>query len=299
MSGRRWEALLWLGPSLVLIVGVVFYPAVALVRASLARYSLTGVYQASVGADNYARLLQQPALATVLGNTAVWVAAVVGVTVVVSLGLAQLLHQKFPGRALVRWALIVPWAASLIMTAKLFVWIYDYYFGALNALLTSLGVLSRPVDWLGEDATVMGAMVAVGIFVSLPFTTYVVLAGLASIPDDVYEAARVDGASTWPTYRHITLPLLKPALLVAVVLNVIYVFNSFPIVWTLNDRNPGFGHDTMITYMYKIAFRSALRDVGLAAALGVINVALILVAVLAYLRTVRWDDAAGAVPRSA
>src|SRR5207237_9872135 len=152
----------------------------------------------------------------------------------------------------------------------------------------------RPVDWLGDDATVMGAMIAVGIFVSLPFTTYVVLAGLAGIPDEVYEAARVDGASRWTTYRLVTLPLLKPALLVAVVLNVIYVFNSFPIVWTLNDRNPGFGHDTMITYMYKIAFKSALRDVGLAAALGVVNVALILVAVVAYLRTVRWDDDAAA-----
>jgi ABC-type sugar transport system permease subunit len=294
VSGRRWEAWLWLAPSLVLIVGVVFYPAVALVRASHGRYSLTGVYQGSVGAENYARLLQQPALPTVLVNTLVWVVVVVGVTVLVSLAVAQLLHQPFPGRALVRWALIVPWAASLVITAKLFVWIYDYYFGALNYLLTSLGVLRRPVDWLGEDATVMAAMIAVGIFVSLPFTTYVVLAGLASIPDDVYEAARVDGASRWPTYRHVTLPLLKPALLVAVVLNVIYVFNSFPIVWTLNDRNPGFGHDTMITYMYKIAFRSALRDVGLAAALGVINVALILLAVLAYLRTVRWDDAGAA-----
>ena len=87
------------------------------------------------------------------------------------------------------------------------------------------------------------------------------------------------------------MPLIQPALRVAVVLNVIYVFNSFPIVWTLNDRNPGFAHDTMITYMYKIAFRSALRDVGLAAAVGVVNVALILVAVVVYLRTVRWQDA--------
>src|SRR2546430_758996 len=192
---------------------------------------------------------------------------------------------------LVRAALIVPWAASLIMTSKLFVWIYDYYFGALNHLLTSLRLIVRPVDWLGDDATVMGAMIAVGIFVSLPFTTYVVLAGLAGIPDEVYEAARVDGASRWTTYRLVTLPLLKPALLVAVVLNVIYVFNSFPIVWTLNDRNPGFGHDTMITYMYKIAFKSALRDVGLAAALGVVNVALILLAVVVYLKTVRWEEA--------
>ena len=97
----------------------------------------------------------------------------------------------------------------------------------------------------------------------------------------MYEAAWVDGASAWRTYWSVTLPLLRPALLVAVVLNVIYVFNSFPIVWTLNDRNPGFAHDTMITYMYKIAFKSSLRDVGLAAALGVVNVLVILLAVLA------------------
>jgi ABC-type sugar transport system permease subunit len=133
-------------------------------------------------------------------------------------------------------------------------------------------------------------MIAVGVFVSLPFTTYVLLAGLATIPGEVYEAARVDGASPWRTYRSVTLPLLRPALLVAAVLNIIYVFNSFPIVWTLNDRNPGVAHDTLITYMYKVAFKSALRDVGLAAALGVVNVALILVAVLVYLKAARWRE---------
>ena len=146
-------------------------------------------------------------------------------------------------------ALIVPWAASLIMTAKLFGWIYDYYFGLLNRALTAAGVLARPVDWLGDDATVMGAMIAVGVFVSLPFTTYVLLAGLQTIPGEVYEAARVDGASRWGTYRAVTLPLLRPALLVATVLNGIYVFNSFPLIWTLNDRNPGFARDTMVTYV--------------------------------------------------
>jgi ABC-type sugar transport system permease subunit len=133
-------------------------------------------------------------------------------------------------------------------------------------------------------------MIAVGVFVSLPFTTYVLLAGLQSIPGDVYEAAKVDGASRWRTYRAVTLPLLRPALLVAAVLNMIYVFNSFPIIWTLNDRNPGFAHDTLITYMYKIAFKSALRDVGLAAALGVVNVLAIFTAVLGYLRVARWRE---------
>ena len=285
-----WQALLWLGPSLLLIGGVVLYPAARLVQASLSQYSVTGLYQGWVGLRNYARLLRQEALATVAMNTVVWVAVIVVVTVLISLALAQLLDRRFPGRRLVRWALIVPWAASLIVTSKLFVWIYDYYFGILNPVLQSLGVLAQPVDWLGDDSTVMGAMIAVGVFVSLPFTSYVLLAGLQTIPADVYEAARVDGASAWRTYRSVTLPLLRPALLVAAVLNIIYVFNSFPIVWTLNDRNPGFGHDTMITYMYKIAFKSSLRDVGLAAALGVVNVALILVAVIVYLRTVHWGE---------
>jgi ABC-type sugar transport system permease subunit len=239
------------------------------------------------------RLARQPALGTVVVNTAVWVVAVVAVTLLISLGLAQLLDQRFPGRRLVRWALIVPWAASLVMTAKLFVWIYDYYFGLLNHVLLGLGLLARPVDWLGDDATIMGAMVAVGVFVSLPFTTYVLLAGLSTIPGEVYEAARVDGASGWRAHRWVTLPLLRPALLVATVLNMIYVFNSFPIVWTLNDRNPGFGHDTTITFMYKIAFKSALRDVGLAAALGVVNVLAILLAVVVYLRVMRWREQEG------
>ena len=287
----HWPALLWLGPSLALIAAVVVYPVAALVRASLSRYSITGLYQGSVGASNYTRLLEQEALVTVVANTLIWVVAIVVVTIAASLGIAQLLNEEFPGRRLVRWALIVPWAASLIMTSKLFVWLYDYYFGLLNQVLTSLRLLAAPVDWLGDDATVMGAMIVVGIFVSVPFTTYVVLAGLSAIPGDVYEAARVDGASAWRTYRSVTLPLLRPALLVAIVLNVIYVFNSFPIVWTLNDRNPGFAHDTMITYMYKIAFKSALRDVGLAAALGVVNVLVILLAVIVYLRTVSWREA--------
>lgn len=283
-------SLLWLGPSLALIVGVVLFPAYELVRASMSTYSVTGLYKGSVGTRNYSRLFDQSALPTVLLNTLVWVAAVVSITIVISLGLAQFLNKEFLGRRLVRWALIVPWAASLVMTSKLFVWIYDYYYGILNRFLVWSGIVDEPVNWLSNDSTVMPAMIAVGVFVSIPFTTYVFLAGLQAIPGDVLEAARIDGATPWRAYWSVVLPLLRPALLVAAVLNMIYVFNSFPIIWTLNDRNPGFSHDTTITYMYKIAFASELRDVGMSAAMSVMNVMLILVAVLVYLRTVRWKE---------
>ncbi len=116
-------------------------------------------------------------------------------------------------------------------------------------------------------------MVVVGVFVSLPFTIFVFIAGLGAIPDDVMEAATVDGASPWQRYWNITLPLMRPALMIATVLNVIYVFNSFPIIYTLNDRNPGYLHDTTITFMYKLAFKSQEKDVGMSAAAGIFNVA--------------------------
>ena len=168
--------------------------------------------------------------------------------------------------------------------------LYDYNYGLINHALKSLGIIDTSIDFLGNDSWTMASMVLVGVFVSLPFTIFVFIAGLNAIPDDVQEAAVVDGASPWQRWRRVTLPLLRPALLVATVLNVIYVFNSFPIVYTLNDRNPGYLHDTTITFMYKLAFKSQEKDVGMSAAAGVINVLLILLVVAVYLKIVNWRE---------
>ncbi len=284
-------ALPWIAPALVLIALVVLVPAYELVRASLSDYSITGLRQGSAGAHNYRDVLTGDDLGGVLRNTVIWVVVVVALTIVVGLALAQFLSKEFFGRRLVRWAVIVPWAASLVITARLFTLLLDYDHGIVDQALLDLHVIGRPVDFLGDDRFVMPSMIAVGVFVSLPFTAYVFLAGLAAVPDDVVEAARIDGAGPWQVYRHVTLPLLREPLMIAVVLNAIYVFNSFPIVYTLNDRNPGFTHDTSITFAYKLAFKSADRSVGMSAAASVFNVVLILLVVLVYLRLVRWKDA--------
>ena len=220
------EALLWLSPALALIFGVVVFPAVMLVDASLARFSITGLRTGDAGVRNYLAVLTHPMLPTVLLYTVVWVVAVVAITIVVSLAIAQFASKEFFGRRALRTALILPWAASLVITSQVFVLLYDYNYGLLNPLLQSLGLIGGPVDWLGDDAVVRWSFIAVGVFVSVPFTVFVFLAGLSAIPDDVFEAARIDGASAWRTYTSITLPLLRPALLIATVLNTIYVFNS-------------------------------------------------------------------------
>ena len=292
LTGRAtvWSALLWLAPSLVLIVGVVILPAYELIRASLSDYSITGLRRGSAGLRNFTDVLVHPDLWVVLRNTGVWVVAVVVLTLLISLALAQLMAKDFVGRRVMRWSIIVPWAASLVITARLFTLILDYNHGILNRLLIWLHLIGEPIDFLGDDRFTMSSMIGVGVFVSIPFTAYVLLAGLNGIPDDVFEAARVDGARPNQVYRHITLPLLRPAILVASVLNIIYVFNSFPVVYTLNDRNPGFSHDTSITFSYKLAFKSAEHSVGMSAAAGIFNVVLILLVVMVYLRLIKWKE---------
>lgn len=280
-----WAPLLWLGPALALIGAVVLWPVVEMLRTSLSEVSSTGLVLGPAGLDNFRSLFDEPALTQVLVNTVLWVVGVVTVTVGIGLGLAQLMHARFPGRSLVRRALIVPWAASVVMTAIIWRWMLDFFYGVVNRALTDLNLIDAPIDWLGEPRIAFSWMMGVAVFVSLPFATYALLAGLQTIPTDLYEAARIDGASAWRTYLAITLPLLRPALIIATVINVINVFNSFPIIWAMTEGGPANQTDTTTTFMYKLAFQN--RDIGASAAMAVVNFALVLVVVLLYLRVVR------------
>ncbi len=283
---RSLAPLPWLLPALALIVGVVLWPVYEMIRTSFLRIGNSGYVRGSAGFGKYTELFHESAFATVLWHTAIWVAGVVAGTVLISLALSQLMNRQFYGRVVVRWALIVPWAASVVMSSIIFKWILDWSHGVLNTLLLDLGVIAKPVDYLGQPGSAFLWMMAVAVFVSLPFTTYVLLAGLAAIPADVYEAAQVDGASRWQVYWRITLPLLRPALMVGSVINIINVFNSFPIIYTMYT-GAGNGTDTTTTFMYKLK----QTDVGESAAMAVVNFALILVFVVLYLRAIRWNDA--------
>lgn len=272
----------WITPMLVLIFGVVIWPVYEMVRTSMLDISSSGKERGFIGLQNYEELFANPNLMGAFTRTISWVLIVVFFTILISLFLAQLLNQNFPGRKIVRWAIIVPWAASVIMTATSFRWMLDGYYGIFNRILLDLGFITEIKDWLGNPETSFPLLIAVAIFVSLPFTTFVLLAGLQTIPTELYEAAKVDGSSPWKSYRSITFPLLFPALSVAAVINLINVFNQFPIIWIMTGGGPGYETDTTTTLMYKLAFRS--QEVGQSAALSVLNFFVIMVFVLIYLR---------------
>jgi multiple sugar transport system permease protein len=284
---RRLGPWPWIGPCLILIVVVVLWPIVAMVQTSTQNITPIGVTIGSAGFSNYTTLFHNPNLPGILARTVVWVTAIVAITMVLSLGLAQLFNQRFPGRRVARWALIAPWAASVMMTALIFRWMLLPDNGVINVFLHQLGLVqfnSNESSWLGRPDSALAWMIGVAVFVSLPFTTYTLLAGLQAIPGELFEAARVDGASRWRSYRAITLPLLRPAFLVALLINVMNVFNSFPIIWEMTRGGPGYQTNTTTVFMYNLK----QSFIGQAAAMSIVNFTLIIVIVLFFLRVSRF-----------
>ena len=279
------SALPWIGPALVLILLVVIWPVIELIRTSFTDISLAGSLLDFNGLANYRDLLANTDLYPVARRTLLWVFGIVFFTILLSLPLAQLINQNFPGRKYVRWALIFPWAASVVMTSMIWTWILDAYSGELNLTLTQLGLISEPVDWVNNPGSSFYFLMWVAVFVSIPFTTFVLLAGLQSIPADIVEAASVDGATHWQIYRRIKFPLLRNSLLIASIINIINVFNSFPIIWVMTRGGPGYDTDTTTTFAYKLAFIES--NMGQSTALGVFNFMIIIVIVGFYLKVTK------------
>ena len=276
------SALPWIGPALILILLVVIWPVIELIRTSFTDITLAGSLLDFNGLTNYRDLIANVDLYPVAKRTLLWVFGIVFFTVLLSLPLAQLINQNFPGRKYVRWAMIFPWAASVVMTSMIWTWILDAYSGELNLTLTQLGLISEPVDWVNNPGSSFYFLMWVAVFVSIPFTSFVLLAGLQSIPSDIIEAASVDGATAWQIYRRIKFPLLRNSLLIATIINLINVFNSFPIIWVMTRGGPGYDTDTTTTFAYKLAFIES--NMGQSTALGVFNFMIIMVIVGFYLR---------------
>jgi multiple sugar transport system permease protein len=278
---RTLPALLLILPSLLLAFWIIGYPIYDVAHTSVHAVSRFGKVQGFAGLANFEKLFADPIFIGSLWRTLVWTVSVVGGAILLSVPIAVMLNEDFYGRGIARVIVMLPWAISLAMTAIVWRWSLNGQYGMVNATLFQLGLLSGPVEWLASFDTAFPIEIAVGILVSVPFTATVLLGGLASIPGDIYEAATIDGASGWQRFRYMTLPLMKPFLQIAIVLNVINVFNSFPIIWVLTQGDPANSTDILVTYLYKLAFRYGRLDV--ASAMSLIMFGILLVFTATYL----------------
>ncbi|WP_067528782.1 carbohydrate ABC transporter permease [Nocardia uniformis] len=278
-------ALPWIGPVLVLIAAIVAFPAGYMVWTSTRDLNSYGQDRGSAGLANYRTLFRIPELASVLLHTVIWVVAVVLITLLLSAALAQFLNKDFPGRTAVRLAVLVPWAASVVMTTTIFYYMLDPDVGIANRFLVDIGLLERGFGFTKQPTEAFMVAIGVAVFVSIPFTTYTILAGLHSIPAELGEAGRVDGASAWQRYRYLTLPQLRPAIAVATIINIINVFNSLPILQVLTGSIAGFSADTTTTLTFKLIRQN--QQIDTAAAMSVLNFGLIVVIIAIYVKVVR------------
>ncbi|MCL2803329.1 MAG: sugar ABC transporter permease [Micrococcales bacterium] len=290
---RPWVALIWLAPGIILIFGVVLFPAGYMIYNSTRKISKAGVDQGPAGFDNYALLFERTPVLQVLARTMLWVVAVVVGTILISLILANFLNKAFPGRRLLRLIVIIPWASSVLMTTMVIYFTVQPNYGLVN-------------DWLARASKYIGFLapfskgdfgftktpgpaftiaILIAIFVSLPFTTYTILAGTQSIGQDVLEAAKVDGAGSVRNYFMVVLPQLRPALAAATIINIINVFNSFPILKVITGSIPGYDADTTTTMMFKILQTNQRIDV--ASALSVLNLGIVIAIIAVYMLVVK------------
>ena len=278
---RSYEPYLWILPSIILRFIFIVIPIGYVFYMSVSEISKAGLVKGFAGIANFQKVLGSAKFGLVLKNTIVWTVAVVVLSTVLGFILALLLNNAFKGRKIARAIVVFPWATTLVIQASAWKFIIDTDYGALNTLLKSLGIISTNVNWTPTPEAFFAWEIACGIFVTIPFVCFTALSGLQSIDSTYYEAANIDGANYWDKLFKITVPLVKPSLTVATVLNIIYVFNSFPIVWTITKGDPASRTDTLVTYLYKLAFYNGKQ--GEAAAVSVIGFLILLVCASVYM----------------
>ena len=281
MQNRLLPYLLTL-PSLLLAAVVIFWPVWDLIQISTHDVNRFGQLREFSGLTNFAALAADPDFVAALWRTGLWTVLVVGGALLLSIPVAMILNMDFYGRGLARVIIMLPWAVSLTMTAVVWRWALSGESGMLNSALMKLGIISQNIQWLASAETAFPMQVLIGILVTVPFTTTIFLGGLSSIPDDLYEAAALEGATPLQQFREITFPLLKPFINIAIVLNTIYVFNSFPIIWVMTQGGPANSTDILVTHLYKLAFR--IGKLGEASAVSLVMFAILLVFTMIYVR---------------
>ena len=275
------EPYIWIAPSVILMSIFILIPIFFVYRMAFSKITKAGLIKGFCGLDNFTKVLGGSTFGGVLWNTLLWTVLVVCISTLLGFVLALLLNNEFKGRKIARAIMVFPWATTLVIQASAWKFMIKMDYGSLNTLLMKLGIIDKAVNWTATPGMYFAWEIACGIFVTIPFVCFTVLSGLQSIDASYYEAATVDGASYWQKLFNITIPLVKPSLTVATVLNIIYVFNSFPIVWTMTKGDPASRTDTLVTYLYKLAFYNGKQ--GEAAAVSVIGFVILLICASVYM----------------
>jgi multiple sugar transport system permease protein len=289
-SVRRWldqeQTLAWLlvGPLVILLLGLVAYPFGVAVMYALSDRTLAEPGR-FVGLANVWNLWDNQIYRQTLWNTIVYTIGATILKLGAGLGLALILNEKLPLKRLIRSAVLLPWIVPTVLSAMAWLWLLTPNFSVLNWILVHAGLSQRGLPWLTSPALAMFSVILVNTWRGIPFFAITLLAGLQTIPGDLYEASAIDGAGAWHRFRYVTLPLLQPILLITLVLSMIWTFSDFQVVYGLTQGGPMNSTHVLATLSYQVGLASG--NIGEGAAISLTMLPLLLVLIVWQIRHLR------------
>lgn len=285
---RQFVGLAFITPTLVIIALILIYPVLQAVVMSFQDGGFGGGDRTFVGFDHYAALFATDRFWNSLLVTFVFTAISVPLELILGVALAVLMNESFRGKGLARLAVLFPWALPTALNALMWRWMYNADYGLFNDLALRSGMIGEPINWLSGQTIAMVSMVIVSVWKTSSFMALILLAGLQSIPKDLFEAGRMDGMSRWQEFHQITLPLLKGAILVALIIRSMDALRTFELPFNLTDGGPGSATETLSLYAYKVIFEFVEFNAG--AAIVIVQFLVIFALSLVYILVLRTRD---------
>ncbi|WP_306225775.1 carbohydrate ABC transporter permease [Bosea beijingensis] len=270
-------------PALLVTALVILFPVLQTAWYSLHEYVLYDPDNFRfVGLRNFATALSDEVFWIALLNSAIWVSGIVFLQLLLGLGAALLLNQSFWWRGMARALVIIPWALPSVIIGLMWTWIYDFNLGVFNDILLRIGLISAPHPWLAQPSTALACIMLALVWQGFPFFTVTILAGLQTVPHELYEAAEIDGANSWRQFLHVTLPSIAGIVATAVLLRIIWVANSLDVILVMTGGGPGYATHTLPLYAFLRAYTG--MEFGYAASLSLMLTAILLGIVWLYVR---------------
>ncbi|UJF15659.1 sugar ABC transporter permease [Jeotgalibaca sp. MA1X17-3] len=286
----NWVPYLLLAPALIMVVAFLFYPMATVFYYSFQNYDISApFYDGFAGLDNYIRIFTQDKLfLPSLWNSAKWVLSQVILQLTFGLGIALLLNQTFRLRGLIRAVAFIPWAISGVLTSVMWMLMYNEHMGVFNDILMRLGIIDRPLAFLASTGSAFVAVVIAELWRGLPFFAVTLLASLQNIPVDLYEAARVDGASRFQQLVYITLPQLKRTIVLTTLLRTVWEFNNVDLLYNLTGGGPAHSTTTYAMYIANTAVHGT--NFGYGSALTVVAFIILTIVAAVYLKISGFEE---------
>jgi multiple sugar transport system permease protein len=285
LRGPQRAAWGFLAPVLVYLGLFYAYPLYRNIDLSIRSYTVTSFVTGNApfaGLANYASIFGDPTFAPALLNTAIFVFVSIALQFAIGLGLAVFFARRFRLGTLLRALFLVPWLLPLLVSASTWSWMLNSDSGIVNTFLKAVG--AAPVNWLTSPDWSLGAVLIANVWIGIPFNLVIMYSGLRSIPEDIFEAASIDGASAWQRFWWITFPLLRPVSAITLLLGFVYTLKVFDIIWIMTKGGPATSSTTLSIWSYQLSFGSLLPDFSSAAAVGNVLIVIAVIFALIYIR---------------